>query len=90
MHESEVAQSCPTLSDPMDCSLPSSSTYGIFQARILEWGAIAISDIHIHTHTHTHIYMLSYIISLLIHVTHLSYVDYDSVSLVVCAEAYRR
>ena len=39
--ESEVAQSCPTLSDPMDCSLPGSSTHGIFQARVLEWGAIA-------------------------------------------------
>ena len=41
--ESEVAQSCPTLSDPMDCSLPGSSVHGIFQARILEWGAIAFS-----------------------------------------------
>ena len=39
--ESEVAQSCPTLSDPMDCSLPGSSVCGIFQARVLEWGAIA-------------------------------------------------
>ena len=39
--ESEVAQSCLTLSDPMDCSLPDSSTHGIFQARVLEWGAIA-------------------------------------------------
>ena len=39
--ESEVAQSCPTLSDPMDCSPPGSSTHGIFQARVLEWGAIA-------------------------------------------------
>ena len=38
--ESEVAQSCPTLSDPMDCSLPGSSVHGIFQARALEWGAI--------------------------------------------------
>ena len=37
--ESEVAQSCTTLSDPMDCSLPGSSVYGIFQARVLEWGA---------------------------------------------------
>ena len=37
--ESEVAQSCPTLSDPMDCSPPGSSVHGIFQARILEWGA---------------------------------------------------
>ena len=42
--ESEVAQSCLTLSDPMDCSLPGSSIYGIFQARVLEWGAIAFSD----------------------------------------------
>ena len=38
--ESEGAQSCPTLSDPMDCSLPGSSVHGIFQARVLEWGAI--------------------------------------------------
>ena len=41
--ESEVAQSCPTPSDPMDCSLPGSSAHGIFQARVLEWGAIAFS-----------------------------------------------
>ena len=41
--ESEVAQSCPTFSDPMDCSLPGPSTHGIFQARVLEWGAIAFS-----------------------------------------------
>ena len=41
--ESEVAQSCPTLSDPMDCSLPGSFVHGIFQARVLEWGAIAVS-----------------------------------------------
>ena len=41
--ESQVAQSCPTLSDPMDCSLPGSSAYGIFQARVLEWVAIAFS-----------------------------------------------
>ena len=43
--EREVAQSCPTLSDPMDCSLTGSSVHGIFQARVLEWGAIAFSDI---------------------------------------------
>ena len=43
--ESEVTQSCPTLSDPMDCSLPGSSVHGIFQARVLEWVAIAFSDI---------------------------------------------
>ena len=36
-------QSCPTLSDPKDCSLPGSSVHGIFQARVLEWGAIAFS-----------------------------------------------
>ena len=41
--ESEVAQLCPTLSDPMDCSLPGSSIHGTFQARVLEWGAIAFS-----------------------------------------------
>ena len=41
--ESEVSQSCPTLSDPMDCSLPGSSIHGIFQARVLEWVAIAFS-----------------------------------------------
>ena len=42
--ESEVTQLCLTLSDPMDCSLPGSSIHGIFQARVLEWGAIAFSD----------------------------------------------
>ena len=41
--ESEVAPSCPTLSDPMDCSLPGSSIHGIFQARVLEWGAMAFT-----------------------------------------------
>ena len=41
--QSEVAQSCLTLSDPMDCSLPGSSVHGIFQARVLEWGAVAFS-----------------------------------------------
>ena len=42
--EREVAQSCPTLSNPMDSSLPGSSIHGIFQARVLEWGAIAFSE----------------------------------------------
>ena len=41
--ESEIAQLCPTLCDPMDCSPPGSSVHGIFQARVLEWGAIAFS-----------------------------------------------
>ena len=43
--ESEVTQSCPTVSDPMDCSPPGSSVHGIFQARVLEWGAIPFSVI---------------------------------------------
>ena len=43
---SEVAQSCLTLSDPMDCSLPGSSIHGIFRARVLEWGAIAFSELY--------------------------------------------
>ena len=43
--ESEVAQWCLTLSNPMDYSLPGSSVHGIFQARVLEWGAIAFSDL---------------------------------------------
>ena len=42
---SSVTQSCPTLSDPMDCSLPGPSIHGSFQARVLEWGAIAFSEI---------------------------------------------
>ena len=42
--ESEVAQSCPTLGDPMDCSLPGSSVHGIFQAIVLEWIAISFSS----------------------------------------------
>ena len=50
--ESEVAQSCPTLSDPMDCSLPGSSVHGIFQARALEWGAIALSVILVQANCH--------------------------------------
>ena len=44
--ENEVAQSCPTLRDPMDCSLPGSSIHGIFQARVLEWVAIAFSEFY--------------------------------------------
>ena len=44
--EREVAQSCPTLSDPMDCSLPGFSAHGIFHARVLEWGAYAFSVLY--------------------------------------------
>ena len=58
--EREVAQSCPTLSDPMDCSLPGSSIHGIFQARVLEWGAIAFS-----VYIHKYIYIL-YIVTITI------------------------
>ena len=47
--ESEVAQSCLTLSDPMDCSLPGSSIHGIFQARVLEWVAITFSDVELYS-----------------------------------------
>ena len=43
-NESEVAQSCPTLHDRMDCSPPGSSVHGVCQARVLEWGAIAFSN----------------------------------------------
>ena len=50
--ESKVAQSCPTLCDPMDCSPPGSSVHGTFQARVLEWGAIALL---------TEIYFTSYL-----------------------------
>ena len=52
--ESEVAQSCPTLSHPMDCSLPGSSIHGIFQARVLEWVAIVFSEI-----SYTNAYILN-------------------------------
>ena len=63
--ESEVAQSCPTLSDPMDCSLPGSSTHGIFQARVLEWSAIAFSSVYVYVcvcvcvcvYMHIYVYM---------------------------------
>ena len=47
--ESEVAQSCQTPSDPMDCSLPGSSIHGIFQSRVLEWEAIAFSSTSVYT-----------------------------------------
>ena len=49
--ESEVAQLCPTLGDPMDCSLPGSSAHGISQAGVLEWGAIAFSIIRLYLHS---------------------------------------
>ena len=58
--ESEATQSCPTLIDPMDCSPTGSSVHGIFQARVLEWGAIAFSGFHLYMElkydTNQHIY----------------------------------
>ena len=53
--ESEVAHSCLTFSDPMDCSLPGSSVHGIFQARVLEWGAIAFSRGNIAQHNKSYL-----------------------------------
>ena len=52
--ETEVPQPCPTLSDPMDCSLTGSSIPGIFQARVLEWGAIAFSSVYIYIYIPFH------------------------------------
>ena len=59
---SEVAQSCPTLCDPMDCSLPGSSVHGIFQAIVLEWIAISFSKYTHYKHIiliHSHIYIVA-------------------------------
>ena len=53
-NESQVAQSCLTLSDPMDCRLQGSSVHGIFQARILEWGAIAFSGLMMEANPNLH------------------------------------
>ena len=59
--ESEGTQLCPTLRDSMDCSPPGSSIHGIFQARVLEWDAIAFSSvIHIHIYIYTYIYIYIY------------------------------
>ena len=57
--ESEVAESCPTLSDPTDCSPPGSSVHGIFQARVLEWGAIAFSLVNGSTGIWTEAFLFS-------------------------------
>ena len=54
--ESKVTQSCPTLSNPMNCSLPGSSVHRIFQARVLEWVAIAFSDNNPETYNNPEIY----------------------------------
>ena len=62
--ESEVAQSCPTLSDPMDCSPPGSSVHGIFQERVLEWGAIAFSTSKLGIQLSTTEFSLTFLLSL--------------------------
>ena len=72
--ESEVVQSCPTLSDPMDCSLPGSSVHRICQARVLEWGAIAFSDIYVYVYI---FYMFIYLS------THRIYV-YAYITFMIC------
>ena len=59
--ESEVSQSCLTLSDPVDCSPPGSSIHGIFQARVLEWGALAFSERHSEPLMLTHRVMRPYV-----------------------------
>ena len=59
MHVCVASSSCPTLCNPMDCSLPDPFVHGIFPARILEWAAIS-SPRKVHTHMHTHIYAYMY------------------------------
>ena len=66
--ESEVAQSYPTLYDSMDCSPPGSSIHGIFQARVLEWGAIAFSGIYAQTHIQSQDPLSSHVLILSQHV----------------------
>ena len=57
--ESEVTQLHLTLSDPMDCSLPDSSIHGIFQARVLEWGAIAFSELRHESNLNVYVQMIN-------------------------------
>ena len=73
--ESEVAQLCPTLSDPMDCSPSGSSTHGIFQTRVLEWGATALPNVllrvklpQLRTTTLNHLHVMLCIIILIYYV----------------------
>ena len=57
--ESEVTQSCSTLSDPMDCSPPGSSIHGIFQAKVLKWGAIAFSELRHESNLNVYVQMIN-------------------------------
>ena len=75
--ESEVAQSCLTLRDPMDCNLPGSSIHGIFQARVLEWGAIAFSNLStVCLKSQQTGSCLSFILSLFTYLSHILIQDY--------------
>ena len=67
--ESEVTQSCPTLSDPVDCSLPGSSVHGIFQARVLEWVATAFSHAVVIFHQFIHFLSFCQIYGLMLFVS---------------------
>ena len=67
--ESQVAQSCPTFSNPMDCSLPGPSIHGIFQARIPQWVAIAFSIYIYQKRTETESYRIYFLVSGLFHLT---------------------
>ena len=82
--ESEIAQLCPTLSDPMDCNLPGFSVHGIFQARVLEWGAIAFS---IHMHIANVIYCIQSTLYMYIAYslyTHIDYTLYMHIIAILC------
>ena len=74
--ESEVAQSCPTLSDPMDCSPPGSSVHGIFQARVLEWGAIA--------HHNSKVSILWHSVFFMVQLSHLYMTTGKTIALTIC------
>ena len=83
--ESEVAQSCLTLSDPMDCGLPGSSIHGIFQARALEWGATAFSDTKPRiSHYHNWAYVILYEIQKIL----FSYMKYSTFSTMTYRKLY--
>src|SRR5574337_413647 len=81
--ESEVAQSCPTLSDPMDCSLPGSSVHGIFQARVLEWVAIDVTQDQAFAHANDVLKNAVGGISDIIHMHGLVNVDFEDVKTVM-------
>ena len=74
--ESEVAQSCPTLSDPMNCSPPGSSVHGIFQARVLEWGAIA--------HHNSKVSILWHSAFFMVQLSHLYMTTGKTIALTIC------